>query len=91
MGVLDLFSIKTTLEDIATSLRRIAKVAEHKAGFTAPGQDPSGRDDSTVYYTTDAETAQREMRRLAYEARTGKHLADWEEVPSAVDEDGVEW
>ncbi len=89
--LLDLLGVRKALEDIALHLKRIADLYERQSGYVAPGQDPTGRDASTVFYTSDAEHARMEAERLAYQIRTGRQLADWEEVPAATDGSGKEW
>lgn len=71
------------LERAVFALERLAGVG--KGGFRAPGAPGTLKTD--VSYVDDAEMAILEMRRAAYEHRTGKPLADDEEPPRIPEEE----
>lgn len=68
-------------ERTSLALERIARALECLAGLNE--RDTSPRDTSAILYTDDLADLQKELKREAYEQRTGVHLA-WDEEPPAV-------
>lgn len=91
MGLKDLlFGVSDELsseERLLSSLERIASALETLARVQRPVSE-GFEDTSTVLYTNDEEDFEREVRREAYEARTGRKLASEEDVPRPA---GASW
>ncbi len=73
------------LLDIASSLRRIAEALELMNGQARPQGSEKGNE-SDVSYLDDKKEFYKELRRSAYERRTGSALPPGEDVPRPAEE-----